>query len=75
MQQARTNIRPAWQDLRTYGGRRNWPRAAWREKIGALSKYRLEIHDFGRDLALQTRLLSPLVRAKGLSLGDRACLM
>ncbi len=33
MQQAKTNIRAAWQDLRAYGVRRNWPKAVWWEKI------------------------------------------
>lgn len=47
------------------------PEEAIREALDGLP---LEVHPFGGDLAYQTGLLRPSTKARGLSLGDRACL-
>lgn len=39
-----------------------------------LSPFQFDIHPFGRDEAFACAALRSLTRAKGLSLGDRACL-
>ena len=48
------------------------PREAIREALEGLA---LEIHDFGREMVFQTGLLRPITSSRGLSLGDRACLV
>jgi len=44
------------------------------QALAELTDAELEVVQFNRALAEATGLLAPLTRARGLSLGDRACL-